>query len=247
MVEHAVWEARQEGLKPRDAPELMDALEWLGITYLREDQPARAESPLLDALRFYRRLSGVDHPRVKYLTANLIAAYQAQGRDVPGISRLERKLSTAGKDGPITRRVNRLRYKLFNAYWTAGRTQDAFKLFRDALRVSARAQGPECADCLVLRHQLAWQYLDAELPEGLPLLERNITALERTGCRVPTLAFRRSELAMVYLWFGRPHDAVKTARRGLDDLAGIEDKEARRVRDELLRIYANAADELAQD
>jgi hypothetical protein len=243
MVEHAIWEARQDGLQPRDVPELMDAVEWLGIVYLDEDKPSRAVPPLRDALRVFRRQHGVDHPRVKYLTAHLTAAYRAQGGPVPAIPRRERGYAAALAHGPTSRQAVRSRDKLFNAYWAAGRVRDAFGLFHDALGSCRQTHGPDSDVCVALRHQLAWEYLDVELPDGLPLLERNIVALERTDCPPPTLALRRSELAMVYLWFGRADDAVEMAQRGLADLAGLDSRQARLVRKELLRCHAEATAE----
>ena len=47
---------------------------------------------------------------------------------------------------------------------------------------------------------------------------------------------------MVYLWWGRPADAVTTIRQALEDLADLDDAEARMVRKELARRSSEAAD-----
>lgn len=122
--------------------------------------------------------------------------------------------------------------RLFDAYWSAGRIDDAFALYRDALTDCEQTYGPDAPDSITLRAHLAWAYLEAQRPEGVPLLERNITALERTDCPHPTLAFRRSELGIVHTWVGRASDAIHVLEQGLDEIADLDDKTARRVKDD---------------
>ncbi|MFJ8636369.1 tetratricopeptide repeat protein [Streptomyces sp. NPDC093568] len=239
VIEHALWEAR--GLRLFDYPEdLVVGLEWLGLLYLLEARPARAEPSLKDALKCRRRQLGVDHPQVRYLLALLTDAYEEQGKPVKAIPRLEQRLAADLPHGTAARRTVRSRSKLFGAYWSAGRIQDAFGLYRDALASCERTYGPDAPESVDLRHQLAWTYLDAELPEGIPLLERNITALQRADCPRPLLAFRRGELGMVYIWWGRASDAMNTIRQGIDDIAGLNNNEARLVHRNLLRHVRDA-------
>jgi tetratricopeptide (TPR) repeat protein len=248
ILEHAVGEARQGGLRLIDAPDdLITGVEWLGVLYLLEGEPARAISPLKDALKCRRRRLGVAHSEVKYLIARLTDAYEQQGRPVRTIPKREQRLAADERQhGTAARRTVRSRYKLFDAYWSAGRVGDAFALFRDALARCEREDGPGATTGIDVRNQLAWAYLDVELPGGVPLLEDNITAMQRAGGRPATLALKRSELAMVYIWYGRAADSIATSRRGLDDIAGLNDAEARLVCKELLSRKAEAVELQAQ-
>jgi tetratricopeptide (TPR) repeat protein len=243
VLEHAVWRARQDGLRLLDTPEeLVSGLEWLGVLYLLEDRPDRALPALTDALKCRSPRLGADHPRVRYLLARLKDAYVAQGKPMKAIPKREERLAAdEAQHGDAARRTIRSRYKLFDAYWSAGRIDDAFELFRSAAVRCEREHGPDAAESIDARHLLAWAYLDAELPGGIPLLERNIKALPRAGCRPTMLAMRHSELAMVYLWWGRPADAVTVTRQALENIADLDDAEARMVRKELARRSDEAA------
>lgn len=242
MIERAVWKARQDGIRLIDAPEeIAVALEWLGTLYLLEDKPARAISPLKDALKWQRRRRGTGNPQVRYLIARLTDAYEAQGKTVKAIGRLEGKLTERLRDGVTSRQAARSRRKLFDAYWAAGRIHDAFGLYREAVAACEREYGPDAPESIAMRSELAWEYLDAELPDGVPLLERNLQAAQRAGLPVTELAFKRSELGMVYTWYGRATDAVQILEEGLASIADLDGAQPRIIRKELLRLSSEAS------
>ena len=95
-----------------------------------------------DALKCRRRRLGVDHPQVGYLVARLTDAYEAKGRPVKAIPRREQRLTANEREyGTAARRTVRSRFTLFDAYWSAGRVDDAFRLLRDALARCEREDG----------------------------------------------------------------------------------------------------------
>ena len=172
--------------------------------------------------------------RAHALTVSALAATNPEGTLEVVLARANVRLAQISKDDPVALRAEMVHYEathsqaqvrlgpdveivlsfgdsLANGYRTAGRTEDAIRLWEQTLEVWERVLGPEHPDTLGSRGNLAIGYRAAgRIEDAIKLDEQTLELRERVlGPEHPGTLASRNNLAIGYSDAGRTEDAIR--------------------------------------
>jgi tetratricopeptide (TPR) repeat protein len=216
----ALEEAREtaESAGRRDA-EVAILLNNLGSVYYELGRHRDARNLFERSLVMWRDLGETDTTAVTRTLNNLGAVYlklhllQKAEETLTQASALEEKLSGNRDDV----RVARAWASLGQVYQAERRWADAENLFRKALAVREREQGPNHRDVASALNNLAVLLQDSKrFEEAEPLLERALRIWEdRLGSDHPLVAAASHNLAVLYTQVGRTREAETYFKRAI--------------------------------
>jgi tetratricopeptide (TPR) repeat protein len=207
-----------------------------------------------DAVTYYQRALdtqtgrlGPDHPRTAAARADLVAALLAAGRPDEAIALLESALSVGDRGGRIPADLDLLALQdsLVSAYQAAGQYQDAIRLAGRTLTERERSQGPDHAETMRTRRQLARACLAADRnKDAVAHGRRALAGAERVlGPDHPDTIDAVSVLALAYHSSRRLKDAIPLYERALsarERTQGPDDPETIGLRGNLASAYHSA-------
>ena len=182
-----------------------------------------------------------DQVRIHALTAAVLAATSPEGALADVLERARSRLAAINLDDPVALRAELVRHEAMHShaqhrlgvedqsvlefrnrlaigYWTAGRVDDAIKLWEQTSEVRERVLGPEHPDTLTTRNNLAEGYRAAgRIDDAIRLSERTLEVRERVlGPEHPDTLTTRSNLANGYHAAGRIDDAIRLDEQTLE-------------------------------
>jgi tetratricopeptide (TPR) repeat protein len=207
-----------------------------------------------DAVTYYQRALdtqtgrlGPDHPRTAAARADLVAALLAAGRPEEAIGLLEAVLAVGDRGGRVPGDLDGLAVQdsLVAAYLAAGQYQDAMRLAGRTLAERERSQGPDHAETMRTRRQLARACLAADRnKDAVSHGRRALAGAERVlGPDHPDTIDAVSVLASAYHSSRRLRDAIPLYERALEArerAQGPDDPETIGLRGNLASAYHSA-------
>ena len=175
------------------------------------------------------------------LTVAVLAATNLEGALVTAVARSFGRLSSIWQDDPVAVRAELAHHEriveearrglgseavsvlnvsnqLASAYHTAGRYDDAIRIFEETLEVRERVHGPEHPDTLTTRSNRALAYRDAgRTDDAIPMHEEILEVKERVlGPEHRDTLISRNNLAVAYGAAGRTNDALRIFEETLE-------------------------------
>lgn len=207
-----------------------------------------------DAVMYYQRALdtqtgrlGPDHPRTAAARADLVTALLAAGRPDEAIALLEGALAVGDRGGrlPADLDLLALQDSLVAAYQAAGQYHDAIRLAGRTLTERERSQGPDHAETMRTRRQLARACLAADRnKDAVAHGRRALAGAERVlGPDHPDTIDAVSVLALAYHSSRRLRDAIPLYERALEArerMQGPDDPETIGLRGNLASAYHSA-------
>ncbi|MGD0703388.1 MAG: tetratricopeptide repeat protein [Trebonia sp.] len=207
-----------------------------------------------DAVTYYQRALdtqtgrlGPDHPRTAAARSDLVTALLAAGRPDEAIALLEGALAVGDRGGRVPADLNLLALQdsLVAAYQAAGQYHDAIRLAGRTLTERERSQGPDHAETMRTRRQLARACLAADRnKDAVSHGRRALAGAERVlGADHPDTIDAVSVLALAYHSSRRLRDAIPLYERALEArerTQGPDDPETIGLRGNLASAYHSA-------
>jgi CHAT domain-containing protein/tetratricopeptide (TPR) repeat protein len=195
-----------------------EALNILGLLYLRQGQYAEAEPVYKRALKINEKVFGPDHVDIGMSMHNLGQLYVAQARYAEAEPYYKRALAIFEKAGGGHFRIALALNSLAQWYVNAARYTEAEPLFKRALGLLESALGPEHPEVAIAVRSLAVFYRAQDrFAEAEPLYKRSLAILEKArGRDHPEVAEALNGLADLYYFsLGRSDDAERDFKRAL--------------------------------
>ncbi len=207
----------QEKAFGRDHPDVAKSLTNLAELYRVTGRYALAEPLIKRALDIQERGLGPDHPHVGVTLNNLALAYWNWGRYSDAEPIYERSIAVQekalGKDHP---QVALSRNNLGLVLMRLGRYADAEVQFKQALASREKVLPKDHPDIAQSLGNLAVDYRFAgRAAEGLPLLQRSVAILEKTGPDQLNVTYSLTATANAYVALHRYAEGEPLAKRSL--------------------------------